>query len=200
MLPSFVFDELKCHHLELIDPYVSEADYKDLPFFVTLTHSYEIDLTLPEDKLFANMHKSCRWSIRKAAKNGVIIEEASDPGFAEDYFAQLEDVFAKQSLVPTYKIMRVRALIENLYSTGNLLLLRARNPEGVCIATGIFVSFNEIMEFWGGASWREHQKLLPNEAIMWYAIKMVKPGNKVQYGRRCIQKKYGVRILPYPIL
>jgi hypothetical protein len=92
MLPSFVFDELKCHHLELIDPYVREEDYKGLSFSIALNHGFGIDLTLPEDKLFANMKKDCRRSIRKAAKLGVIIEETSDPEFAEEHYAQLEDV------------------------------------------------------------------------------------------------------------
>jgi CelD/BcsL family acetyltransferase involved in cellulose biosynthesis len=171
-LSSFVFDELKCHHLEVVDRYASELDYKCLPFSVSFQSSFEIDLTKSEDELFVNMkNKSCRWPIRKAAKSGVVIEEASDLDFADDYFAQLKDVFAKQSLVPTYGVERVRALIRNLYQTGNLLLLRARNPEGVCIATGIFPAFNDTMYFWGGASWRQYQILCPNEAIIWYAMR-----------------------------
>ena len=192
-LPSFVFRELNCHYLEVEDRYISEADYKDLFFSITFTHGFEIDLTLPEDKLLANMKAACRWSIRKAAKSGVIVEEASDPEFAEDYFAQLEDVFAKQSLVPTYGIARVRALIRNLYPTGNLLLLRARNPEGVCIATGIFPGFNDTMYFWGGASWRPHQILRPNEAIMWHAMKNWKSRGikKFDMGGGEYKRKYG---------
>jgi GNAT acetyltransferase-like protein len=30
---------------------------------------------------------------------------------------------------------------------------------------------NKTMYFWGGASWRRHQILRPNEALMWSALK-----------------------------
>jgi CelD/BcsL family acetyltransferase involved in cellulose biosynthesis len=204
MLPSFVFDELKCHHLELSDPYVSEDEYKGLPFSVTLNPGFWIDLTLAEDKLFTNMkRKSCRGNIRKAEKLGIIIEEASDPEFAEDYFAQLGDVFAKQSLIPTYKIERVRALIRNLYPTGNLLLLRARNPQGVCIATGIFPACNDTMYFWGAASWRQYQPLRPNELLVWHAMKSWKSRGIKKFnmgGGGEYKRKYGPYVITIPHL
>src|SRR5436189_3057502 len=99
------------------------------------------------------MTSACRRCIRKAKKVGVTIEEADDPEFADDYYAQLRDVFAKQSLVPTYGVDRVQALIAHLHPTGRLLLLRARGPDGASIATGIFPAMNGSMYFWGGASW-----------------------------------------------
>ena len=82
----------------------------------------------------------------------MFVEEAQDLAFADDYYAQLKDVFAKQSLVPTYEVERVRELIKNLLPTGMLLLLRARDQEGNCIATGIFPAMNKTMYFRGGAS------------------------------------------------
>ena len=71
----------------------------------------------------------------------------------------------------TYGVERVRELISHVHPTGILLLLRARLPHGCCIATGIFPAMNQTMYFWGGASWRQYQHLLPNEAIQWYAMK-----------------------------
>lgn len=51
------------------------------------------------------------------------------------------------------------------------MLLRARNLQGKCIATGIFPGFNKIAEFWGNASFRSSQILPPNETIQWYEIR-----------------------------
>src|SRR6202023_4090581 len=82
---------------------------------------------------------------------------------------QLQDVFAKQSLVPTYSVERVRALVRNVEPGGNVLLIRARDPEGKCIATGIYPGFNQIAEFWGNASFRAYQSLRPNEHSPWNA-------------------------------
>jgi hypothetical protein len=65
-------------------------------------------------------------------------------------------------------------LIAHLHPTGNLLLLRARDKNGRCIATGIFPHLNGVMHFWGGASWRQHQHLRPNEALQWHAMRIGK--------------------------
>ena len=123
-----------------------------------------------------------------------MVEEAQDLEFADEYYAQLKDVFAKQSLVPTYDVGRVRQLITHLYPTGHLLLLRARDRQGQCIATGIFPHLNGVMYFWGGASWRQHQLLRPNEAIQWHALKFGRKNGLRAYdmgGGGEYKRKYG---------
>ena len=132
---------------------------------------FEVDLTQPEDALWSNLSSACRRCIRKGQKNGVVVEEAQDLDFAVEYYRQLEDVFAKQSLVPTYGLHRVQELIRVLLPTGRLLLLRARDSSGRCVATGIFPAMNQTMYFWGGASFRKSQIIRPNEAIQWYALR-----------------------------
>jgi len=77
----------------------------------------------------------------------------------DEYYEQLKDVFAKQGLVPTYNVERVRALVKNLEPTGRILLVRARAiQKGSAFATGIFPGFNKIAEFWGNASLRSGAK------------------------------------------
>ena len=166
-----VLGALKCIHLEISDPNLSEEDGRSLGFRCEYYASYRTDLRRPEDEIFNSMESACRRCIRKAEKSGVIIEEARDLAFADEYYQQLRDVFARQGLVPTYDLERVRAVIRNLQPAGRLLLLRARDPQGRCIATGIFPGFNKIAEFWGNASVRTAQILRPNEAIHWYAMR-----------------------------
>ncbi|MFI5362532.1 MAG: GNAT family N-acetyltransferase [Elusimicrobiota bacterium] len=170
-LREFAFKTLGCVHVEVYDRFVTEEDARAGGFDYRLWRGFEIDLRQNEDVLFNGMHLMRRRGIRKAAQCGVTIEEARDAGFARDYYAQLEDVFAKQSLVPTYGLGRVEALIKHVLPSGNLLLLRARDRHGRCVATGIFPAFNDRMVFWGGASWREHQQLHPNETLIWHAIR-----------------------------
>jgi len=165
------WDALKCLHMEVSDPFFTPEDGQLNGFAAEAYVSYRSDLTEPEDKLFGKMDSACRRCVRKAEKSGVVLEEAHDLAFADEYYEQLKDVFAKQGLVPTYPVERVRALVRNLEPTGRVLLVRARDPEGKCIATGIFPGFNKISEFWGNASFRSSQNLRPNEAIHWYAMK-----------------------------
>jgi Acetyltransferase (GNAT) domain len=170
-LAPFAFGDLGCAHLEfrdrrLVAGEVDELDYEQSPW-----RGLELDLRRPEDELWASFKGSVRTSIRKAEKLGVTIEEASDVGFADDFYPQMEDVFAKLELAPPWGVERVRELIRVVGPTGRLLLLRARSPEGKCIATGIFPAMNRTMHFLSSASWRRHQHLQPNEPLMWHALR-----------------------------
>jgi hypothetical protein len=208
-LTRFAFDELDCVHLEIMDRELMVEDLKPLGFEHRWYTGFEIDLTQPEERLFASMSGACRRCIRRADNSGVTIEEAHDLDFADEYYSQLKDVFRRQSLVPAYGVDRVRELILHLYPTGSLLLLRARDPRGRCIATSIFPAMNGTMYFWGGASWREYQLLRPNEAIHWYAMKYWKQRGMRVYdmgGGGEYKRKFGgyeiqvpwVRISKYP--
>jgi hypothetical protein len=170
-LVRFAFGPLRCLHLELKDRLLTVEDLAGLGFEHTPNVAFELDLRVPEEEMFARMTSACRRAIRKSEKEGVVVEEAAGDAFAHEYYAQLEEVFAKQSLRPTYDVSRVRELVRTNHRTGRLLLLRARSPEGQGIATGIFPAMNGTAYFWGGASWREHQILRPNEAIFWYAMR-----------------------------
>lgn len=193
-LEKFAWDELGVLHMEVSDPYFSPEDGQKLGFTTEFYGSYRTDLTKSEEELFGGMDSACRRCIRKAEKSGVTIEEAHDLAFAEEYYEQLKDVFAKQGLVPTYSLERVRTLIKCVEPTGRLLLLRARDPQGRCIGTGIFPGYNQIAEFWGNASFRAYQQLRPNEAIHWYAMRYWKTRGVSIYdwgGEGAYKEKYG---------
>lgn len=200
-LLAFAFGPLRCAHLELKDRQLGAEDLVGLRFRQDPSFTYELDLSASEEAIFARMTGACRRAIRKGEKVGVVVEEAAGAGFAEEYHAQLEDVFAKQGLRPTYGVDRVRELIRCLEPTGRLLLLRALSPGGERIATGIFAAMNGTAYFWGGASWRRHQIVRPNEAIFWYAMRhwrargvsMLDMGGGGDYKRR-----YGAREIVVP--
>jgi len=170
-LVDFAFGPLGCLHLELRDRPLTAADVDGLGFAVQPKKTFELKLRRPEEELWAGFKSTCRTAIRKAQKSGVIVEQASGPKFAEEYYAQLQDVFARQSLPPPYRAELVRELVARMEPTKRLLLLRARNAEGVTIATGIFPGLGRMAYFWGGASWRQFQSVRPNDLLMWSAIR-----------------------------
>jgi hypothetical protein len=195
-LEDIAFHELKCMHVEICDRNLRRADGASCGFSHYEIESYELDLSPSEDELLAQMSRQCRGNMRKAERCGVQIEEANDKGFAADYYAQLEEVFGRQNLVPTYNRKRVEKLIEHLLPTGHLLLLRARDASGKCIATGLWVGMNRFAQFWGNASLRAFQQLRPNEALHWYAIRYWKNrGIKIlNWGGGRYKRKYGVSL------
>jgi hypothetical protein len=191
---TLAWDTLKCIHMEVSDPHFAADDGEKLGFSSGSYTSYRTDLRKSEDELFNGMDSACRRCVRKAEKSGVTIEEAHDLAFADEYYEQLKDVFAKQKLVPTYPVERVRSLVKHLEPTGRVLLLRARDPEGKCIATGIFPGFNKIAEFWGNASFRSGQTWRPNEYIQWYVMRYWKNRGVDVYdwgGEGTYKEKYG---------
>lgn len=200
-LEAFAFGDLRCIHMEVCDRQITFDQAKSLGFLCDSYESYKTDLTLSEEQLFDGMDSACRRCIRKAEKSGVRIEQAGDREFASEYFEQLGDVFAKQKLVPTYGLDRVTKLIEHLLPTGNLLLLRARDPQGSCIATGIYPGFNRVAYFWGNASFRSSQHLRPNELLHWSAMRYWKRRGLTTFdwgGGGTYKEKYGVSPISIP--
>lgn len=195
-IERLAFDELRCLHIGLSDRWLTAEDGKGLGFEIRLQESYEIDLRRAEEDIFGRMTSACRRCIRKAEKSGVTIEETRDLTFADQYYEQLKDVFKKQKLVPTYDVERVRALIRHMAPTGRLLLIRALDPQGTCIGTGIYPGFNKLATFWGNASYRLMQILRPNEMLHWYAMRYWKARGIECFdwgGGGTYKEKYGPR-------
>src|SRR5215471_3153703 len=77
---AMTWNDLKCMHMEVSDPYFAAEDGKSLGFACEFYTSYRTDLRKSEEVLFKTMESACRRCIRKAEKSGVTIEEASDDG------------------------------------------------------------------------------------------------------------------------
>src|SRR5690606_27099370 len=97
---------------------------------------------------------------------------------------------------PTYPVDRIEALIRHLGPTGNLLLLQSRTPEdGEVAATGIFPGLpGSTAEYWMGGSWRAAQSQLPNEALMFSALRTWRDRGAVRFnfgGGGKYKAKYG---------
>ncbi|MEU4619381.1 GNAT family N-acetyltransferase [Actinoplanes sp. NPDC023801] len=201
-LMPFAFGEAGAAHLEIRDRGLTAADLDGLGLRWDDAPTAVISLIPGEDELFGSMAGACRRNIRKAAKSGVTVEEAAaDPAFADEFYDQLRDVFAKQNLVPTYSVERVRSLIRHLGPAGRVLLLRARDPEGRCIATAVLPWYHRTMYFWGGASYREHQHLRPNESLIWYALRWARSRGVTEFdfvGGNSYKSKYGTTEVAVP--
>jgi len=170
-LVEFAFQRLRCLHLELADRYVRREDLDGLNCDFQVYCGYEVDLAASEDALLGKMTRQCRQCIRKATRCGVVVEEATDLSFADEYYDQLRAVLGRKGLRPFYDLQRVRELIRILQPAGSLLLLRVRAPEGTSIATAISVGAHSAAYLWGYASYQNYQILRPNELLLWYTMR-----------------------------
>ncbi len=193
-LSHLAFKDLGCIHLEVTDSHVSMDDIQGLGFEHEVHATIVNDLTLTEEALLNNMNSYRRRDIRRAQKHGVVVEEAHDEAFADEFAAQFKEVFAKQGMVPHFGAERVRALIRHLAPTGGLLLLRARAPGGQCAATGVFIGLEPAAFYWAGASWQQFQNLHPNELLQWHSMRYWKARGMKTYnlaGTMDFKRRFG---------
>ncbi len=201
-LIKFAFTTLKCWHIEIYDKYLRFEDIQEA--FPQARYwaapGWVVDMSGSEKTVFNQMNKARRRYIKAATQQGLLVEQAFEESFVDDYYAQLEDVFKHRGLAPTYSKERVRLMIRILNPTGRLLLVRVREPEtGLCIGSGLFLGFNGTMHAWGAAAFRAKQHYHPNESLHWFAMRywhergmknydMVGGGNyKRQYGAKYIE-------------
>jgi hypothetical protein len=192
------FSELGCVHLELMDRALAAPEPLPRGFRVDRLPGWELRLDRDDDGLLEAMRPHGRRDVRRALRNGIVVEEVdpvAEPGFAAEYYAQVRTAFAKRGVAPTYPQRRVEQLIEHLHPSGRLVLLRARTADGRPAATGLFPgSPGGAAVFWMGASDPELQSSLPNEALMWTALRTWRDRGAVRFdfgGGGAYKRKYG---------
>jgi hypothetical protein len=202
-IAKFLYKTTKCMFIQISDLCIEETQLMNTKYKYVMNKSIELNIDRTDEELFKGFKAECRTLIRQFERRGASIEIAEpDEQFAAEYYEQLQEVFAKQKLVPTYDNSRALGLIKNLNSH-QLLCLRVRNPEGKCIATSIFVAYNQRFYFWGGASFRAFQSYRPNEYMFWYAIRYFKEkGYKYfdMYGERDYKNKFRPSKITYPCI
>lgn len=172
---NYIFKDLKYHFCQINDLYLDDEQVDGVGFAIDHWQNFEVDLSRDCDEIFAKMNSDCRRRIRKADREGVVFEEAPIDGFSEKYYAQLIEVFSKHGILPTHSKDHVDKLIEHLYPTGDLLLLQATTPEGICIATSMILMDKNLAHWLGGGSLKAYlHKYSPNEGLMWFGFKKAK--------------------------
>lgn len=193
-------------YIQIADREISLEDAERLSkipgYTIGKVGTLELNIDLDDEHLYKQMKTDCRNFIKQFERRGAkIVMAEPNEEFAMDYYKQLEDVFAKQKLVPTYTVEKVKCLLKNLSVNHRVLCLRVLSPEEKCIATGIFPGFNKKMFFWGGASYREYQQYRPNEYMIYTAMKYWRDHGCTTFdmvGIRKYKLKFGSKEIYYP--
>lgn len=168
----FIYRNTKCVYIEIIDRHITMEMAKKYGFKANPVGTLLLDVDKTDEELFKQMKTDCRNFIRQFERRGARIEIAEpNDEFAEEFYKQLEDVFAKQGLVPTHNIDTIKRVVNHLNGTGKILCLKVLSPDDRCIASSIYLGFGETFYYWAGASYRPDQHFRPNEYMIWTAIK-----------------------------
>ncbi len=179
---EFVFQETKCLYFELAERSLSECHIGLIKHRTEVVTTLEINIDKQDEELLKSVKRDCKEFIRQFEKRGAQIEEAEpNEEFAKDLFDQLSEVFAKQNLVPTFSLERIKRCIKHLNNNGMLLCLTVKEPGGKSIASYIFTGFKEKCFAWCTGSYREYQKYRPNEYIVWMGLKKLRDRGHVTF-------------------
>lgn len=198
---QYLFKVKKAHLIEIVDRDITVEAARERGYRTDISDTLELSIDRTDEALFKVFKVDCRNFIRQFERRGASLELAQpDDTFAQEYYAQLQDVFAKQGLVPTYSLRKVKCLLRHLGPSGNVLCLRVRDPEGNCIATSIYPGYNGKFFFWGGASYRSGQHYRPNEYMLWTAIRYWRDKGFTRFdmvGVRDYKRKFGSHEVQY---
>lgn len=161
---------INVHHVELCSQYLSPDLMRSKGYNVQDSSTFIIPLSEDVDQMWRNLDRKCKQNIRKGNSNNLVVEECDDPAIIDEHHAELVDVFAKQKLVPTYPVERVRSLF-NILHPGSIVVLRVKDADKV-VATALLIFDNRCVYLFGAASWRKYQSLYPNELLYWTAMTM----------------------------
>ena len=199
---KYSFSKLKCHYVQICDKKISEDSLR-IKHKLQIVQLLKINIEDSLDDILEGFTKNGRRDIRASWRKEIAVEHVSfDYEFADIYYAQLLDVFAKQGLKPNYSKQKIYDLVDAFQTCPNhVVALEAINSEGVVIATLFSVGMGDWAYYVGAASYRQYQKLLPNEALFWEFVSTWKERG-VKYldlmGYRQYKMKYNPEVVEVP--
>lgn len=169
--------------------------------------NFLIDLHKPVDQLWKQLYKSKRQAVKKAEKNGVVIEEIKDRILIPIFYNLVKKSY-ENSKMPFVDISIFEASFDILVTKGMCMFFLARINNNYVAAT-CFLTYNGIIYDWYGGVDREFSNYRPNELLEWYTIKWgAEKGYKVfdfggagkpdePYGPRNFKKEFGGDLVNY---
>ena len=98
-----------------MDRNISVQDCIDGRYKYDLFSGYEVDLRYDEDTVFRNLSKNCRRDVRRAERNGLIVEISKDKDFDKIFYNHLKEVF-KKTIIKPYLFIAKNIIINKKFS------------------------------------------------------------------------------------
>ena len=168
---KYSFNVLGCWYVQISDKKITTSSLDSSIYYVEY-RSLEIDLSIDSEDIFNNFHKSAKKRIKQFDNRGAIIKRVPfDREFVDVFYSQITDVFAKQRLLPNYDIKKIYDMADALKDNPELVFAtQVYDPDGTCIASSIYLGFNEWCYSLATASYRSGQWYLPNEKCRWLGM------------------------------
>lgn len=128
-----------------------------------------VDLTRPEDELWAGLSGSARQNVRKAERNGVVVREGRG---LEDVrtFHRMHSRLRKSKYRLLAQPLRFFENLHDLFAPGDRLTVLLAEVDGVAIAGIFFLEWRDTLYYKFNASL--DQRFCPNDRLAWEGIRL----------------------------
>jgi lipid II:glycine glycyltransferase (peptidoglycan interpeptide bridge formation enzyme) len=156
----------------------NESIFKDSPFRLAPIHmhpevTWELDLTVPEDQILANMRKTTRYLIRQAEKNPDIEIIKSNNIADLKYFWPVYKETAKRHKFVIFSEKYLEAEF-NIFSADRQIELFLGKYKGEIVSVALFVFWQGQCVYHHSGSLSKYNKFPVSYLLQWNAIKEAK--------------------------
>ena len=169
--------------------------------------NYQIDLRRSPDRILQSFSKSLRRNIRKAQKNGIVIEEIEHKEQLSIFYRMLREIYSKIK-IPIADISLFESAFDVLHSREMVKYFLARLGNDYVGGRAVLLYKGVILD-WYACSNSEYLKFYPNEMLVWHILnRAIENGFHTfdfggagrpdeRYGVRDFKARFGGRLVNY---
>src|SRR3989338_2583202 len=135
----------------------SDLGFSKAPIYMHAERLWVLDLNKSEEELLAGMRKTTRYLIKRATRDGVVIEKRSDDKVVNDFNKLYQQTAERENFVPFSKEF-IRNEFDSFKKTGNAIFFFGSVPKAFPTPQGASI----------------HTKIPITYALQWEAIKEAK--------------------------
>ncbi|MBI2019126.1 peptidoglycan bridge formation glycyltransferase FemA/FemB family protein [Candidatus Daviesbacteria bacterium] len=146
--------------------------FKNAPMHLHAELTSQLDITLPEEQLLANMRKATRYEIKKGISSEIKLETNSDEKTIKDFYNLQIETAKRQKFVPfPYKFLSEQFKV---FLEKNMAILYSAKLGNKLLAQAFIIFYGTEAAYHYGASTEEGRKYPGAYLIQWEAIKEAK--------------------------
>lgn len=150
---------------------LTELGLKKAPMHLAAEHTVMIDLTKPEDELLANMRRQTRYEVRRAIKQGIIVEKSNSEEMFKEFRQIQAETAKRQGFIPP----NLKTLLAEREAFGDdIAIYVAKTAESEPIAYGMIIKDGKEGDYYEAASTPLNRKLPGAYALLWQVMKDLK--------------------------
>lgn len=148
----------------------AKLGFQRAPMHLHAEHTIMIDLTQSEADLLAGMRRQTRYEVRRAEKQGIVVEKLSSEAIYREFQAVQAETAKRQGFIPP----DLETLLAERAAFGEKAWIYRAVLDGLPVAYGLILVCGREAEYFEAASTDLNRKHPGSTAILWQAMRDLK--------------------------